>query len=284
MMLWIGIGAVLLVGAVVWFLRVQHLRTVARDRLYEDVEVVTEVRDDYLQLSPSLRRRRWLPWAIALAVGSILFFVVGIPLVYCAALTVILGVLGFLVEGWYASRLALRMEMQLANAIDLMVAALAAGAGVTDALESAARESGKPLKNELNEVLGRIRYGEKPSRVFEDMAVRIPLENVRLFAFTMAVHGEVGGSLAPTLSTVGKSIRDRIEIGRRVRAQSTQAQASVIGIVCITYFLGLLMWRTNPATFEEFMRHPVGAGFLAGAMVLQAIGLLWITRLTQLKF
>jgi tight adherence protein B len=94
----------------------------------------------------------------------------------------------------------------------------------------------------------------------------------------------VDGSLAPTLSTVGKSIRDRIEIGRRVRAQSTQAQASVIGIVCITYFLGLLMWRTNPTSFEEFLRNPVGANILAGAMVLQAVGLLWITRLSQLKF
>jgi tight adherence protein B len=140
------------------------------------------------------------------------------------------------------------------------------------------------MKGELQEVLGRIRYGERPSRVFEDMAVRIPLENVRLFAFTMAVHGEVGGSLAPTLSTVGKSIRERNEIGRRVRAQSTQAQASVIGIVCITYFLGLLMWRANPANFEEFLRHPIGAYCMAIAMLLQAVGLLWITRLSKLKF
>jgi tight adherence protein B len=282
----IGIAAVLLVGAVVWFLRMQHLRTVARERLYDDVVTTgTErERESYLQLAPSLRRHRLLPWVIAFGIGALLLLVVGVPFIYCVAITTILGVIGFLIEGWRYGRAALRLETQLANAIDLMVAALSAGAGVTDALESATRESGKPLKGEMNEVLGRIRYGEKPTRVFEDMAVRLPLENVRLFAFTMAVHGEVGGSLAPTLSTVGKSIRDRIEIGRRIRAQSTQAQASVIGIVCITYFLGLLMWRTNPASFEEFVRHPVGANFMAAAMILQAIGLLWITRLSQLKF
>jgi tight adherence protein B len=283
MQLWIAIGVVALVGTIVWLLRVQHLRTVARDRLYEDTATV-EVKQDYLQLTPSLRRHYVLPWAIALSVGALLFFVVRIPFVYCFSITVIVGVIGYLIEGWNAARAALRLETQLANAIDLMVAALSAGAGVSDAIDSAARESGKPLKGELHEVLGRIRYGEKPSRVFEDLAIRIPLENFRLFAFTMAVHGEVGGSLAPTLSTVGKSIRDRIEIGRRVRAQSTQAQASVIGIVCITYFLGLLMWRTNPASFEEFLRNPIGANMLAGAMLLQALGLLWITRLSQMKF
>jgi tight adherence protein B len=283
MQVYIGLGVLLVVGVIVWVLRVQHLRTTARERLYVDT-VETELKQDYLQLTPSLRRHYLIPWAVALALGATLLFVVKIPLVYCVSITVIVGVIGYLIEGWIASRAALRIETQLANAIDLMVAGLSAGAGVSDAIESAAREIGNPLKTELQEVLGRIRYGEKPSRVFEDLAIRIPLENVRLFAFTMAVHGEVGGSLAPTLSTVGKSIRDRIEIGRRVRAQSTQAQASVIGIVCITYFLGLLMWRTNPTSFEEFLRNPIGANILSGAMVLQAVGLLWITRLSQLKF
>lgn len=275
--------AVLLVGGVAWFLRAQHLRAAARERLYDDV-ATTEVKVDYLQLTPSLRRHKALPWIIAGVLGSILYFAIQVPFVYCLAITVIAGVIGYLIESWAATRAALKLETQLANAIDLMVAALSAGAGVMESIDSAATEAGKPLKNEMQEVLGRIRYGEKPTRVFEDLAVRIPLENFRLYAFTMAVHGEVGGSLAPTLSTVGKSIRDRIEIGRRIRAQSTQAQASVIGIVCITYFLGLLMWRTNPANFEEFLAHPVGANFLAGAMMLQAVGLLWITRLSQMKF
>jgi tight adherence protein B len=283
MQIYIGIAVLAIVGIVVWLLRVQHLRTTARERLYDDI-VETEVKQDYLQLTPSLRRHYVIPWAIAVVIGASLLFIIGIPLVYCVSITIIVGVIGFLIEGWNASRAALKLETQLANAIDLMVAALSAGAGVSDAIDSAAREVGNPLKGEMNEVLGRIRYGEKPSRVFEDLAIRIPLENFRLFAFTMAVHGEVGGSLSPTLSTVGKSIRDRIEIGRRVRAQSTQAQASVIGIVCITYFLGLLMWRTNPSSFEEFLRNPIGANILAGAMVLQAVGLLWITRLSQLKF
>lgn len=279
----ISIAAVVLVGALVWFLRVQHLRNVARERLYvEDAEAAERI--ERLALTPSLRRHRWIPWVGAGFVVSILLFVVRLPVVYGVAITVIVGVLGWIIEGWIAAKAALRLETQLANAIDLMVASLSAGSGVMEAVESAANESAKPLKADLQQVLGRIRLGEKPSQVFEDLATRIPLENFRLFSFTMAVHGEVGGSLAPTLATVGKSIRDRIEIGRRIRAQSTQAQASVVGVVCITYFLGLLMWRTNPDSFEEFLSHPVGANFMAGAMVLQALGLLWITRLSQLKF
>lgn len=279
----ISIAAVVLVGALVWFLRVQHLRSVARERLYHEADEIA-AKEARHALTPTLRRHRWVPWVSAGVVATMLYFVVGLPFVYCFALTVIIGVLGFLIEGWIAAKSALKLETQLANGIDLMVASLSAGSGVMEAVESAANESAKPLKGEFQDVLGRIRLGERPSSVFEDFATRIPLENFRLFSFTMAVHGEVGGSLAPTLATVGKSIRDRIEIARRIRSQSTQAQASVIGVVCITYFLGLLMWRTNPVNFEEFVTHPVGANFLAGAMMLQAVGLLWITRLSRLKF
>ncbi len=276
--------AVAIAIAFVFALAFRHVRLqrMARERLNEDVHV--NVRERATGLTPSLRRQRWIPLAVGLAVALLCRVVLGIDIVYAAALGVILAVIAFLVEGWRHTQNRLKLETQLANSIDLMVAALGAGSGLMSAIEGAATEAGKPLKPELQETLGRIRFGETPKQVFEDLAERIPLEAFRLFSFTMAVHGETGGSLAPTLATVGRTIRDRIEIGRRVRAQSTQAQASVIGIVAITYFLGILMWRTNPAGFEEFLQHPVGSNIIAAAIVLQAVGLLWITRLTQLRF
>lgn len=276
--------AVAIAVAFVFALAFRHarLQRIARERLNEDVHVL--VRQRTTGLTPSLRRHRWIPVAVGVAAALLFRVVLGFDSVYAIALGVILAVIAFLIEGWYHAQSRIKLETQLANSIDLMVAALGAGSGLMSAIEGAAYEAGKPLKPELQETLGRIRFGETPKQVFEDLAERIPLEAFRLFAFTMAVHGETGGSLAPTLSTVGRTIRDRIEIGRRIRAQSTQAQASVIGIVGITYFLGALMWRTNPAGFEEFLSHPVGSNIVAAAIVLQAVGLLWITRLTQLRF
>lgn len=54
-----------------------------------------------------------------------------------------------------ALRCGLRLETQLSDAIDLMVAALQAGAAVNAALENAARETRAPLKPYLEELLGR---------------------------------------------------------------------------------------------------------------------------------
>jgi Flp pilus assembly protein TadB len=55
-----------------------------------------------------------------------------------------------------------------------------------------------------------------------DLQVHVPLETFDLFATSLAIHWEVGGSLATTLSTVGRTVRDRIELARRVRAQSSR--------------------------------------------------------------
>ena len=59
--------------------------------------------------------------------------------------------------------------MQLADAIDLMVASLRAGASVLNSLEAALDETRAPLRPQLEEVLGRIRYGDDPAAVFRGL-------------------------------------------------------------------------------------------------------------------
>lgn len=279
----LGVGAAVGAGAAAWAWRGRLLHRRARQRLNEDV-VRAAPEERKVGLAPAVRRRRWVPLASAAAVFCLLLFAAGLPSVFAGALAVVAGVLGYIAELQVSLRRTARIEAQLADAIDLMVAALGAGAGLTEAIESAVRETRGALGRELSDVVGRVRSGAAPAAVYEDLARRVPLETFRLFTFTLTVHGGVGGSLAPALSTVGKSIRDRIEIARRVRAEATQAQASVIGILAITWFLGLMMWRTNPVAFEEFLAHPIGSTFVAGAVVLQAIGLVWITRLSQIRF
>lgn len=280
---YIGAGAAAGAGALWWMWRGRRLHRISRERL-GDATVAKDHAPAGVEIQPTLRRHPLLPFIVGFAVAATLLLVAQIWLVYCVSLGAITGVVAYLIEQQIAAARSIKIELQLASALDLMVGALGAGAGITEAIESAARETQEPLKTELLEVLGRIRYGEAPQRVWQEFSERIPLETFRLFSFTMAVHGEVGGSLAPTLASVGRSIRDRIEISRRIRAQSTEAQGSVVGIVCITYFLALMMWRTNPEHFEEFLTTPIGANFVAAAMVLQAIGLLWITKLAQLRF
>jgi Flp pilus assembly protein TadB len=236
------------------------------------------------QAAPIIRRYGVLPWAIAgmFAVG--LFFFSRLPFVFAAAFGVVVGLILMQLETYRLARQTLRLEEQLADAIDLMVAALHVGSGATSALEAAARETHAPLKPQLNEMLGRIRFGDDPQAVLKTLELRVPLETFRLFTSALSVHWETGGSLAATLATVGRVIRDRVDVHRRIRSLSTQARFSTITVLLVTYFIALVIWRNDPDRMTLFLTTTIGQFLVAGAILLQAVGLVWASALSRLKY
>jgi tight adherence protein B len=205
----------------------------------------------------------------------------GFPLEVSVALGCLIGVVAYLIEETVAEQRTARIETQLADAIDLLVGALRAGAALLAALEASLRESRDPLRTYLQDVVTRIRLGDDPREVLAELPARVPLETFRLFAMALAVHWEVGGSLASTLSTVGRTIRDRVELSRRVQAQGIEAHVSVAAVVVIAYVLAFLMWRTNPERMELFVQSGVGTELVTAVIGLQAIGLVWMSRISR---
>lgn len=229
-------------------------------------------------------RYRWLPPATGAALASVLWAWVGLPLPIAAASGLLIGVLVGLLEEQQATEQEALIEAQLGVAIGLIVGALRAGSSLLAAFESAIEETGAPLRPYFLEVAGRIRLGDDPRVAVSDLQTRVPIESFRLFGTALAIHWDVGGSLATTLTTVGQTIRDRVELGRRVRAQGVEASASVAVVLLISYGLAFLMWRTNPARMEAFATMPIGVLLITGAVMLQAVGLIWMSRLSRSEF
>jgi len=280
----------LLLGAIFYLWYAQRLRRLALGRLdamlgHGAPDVDARRGDaDQRKVRVFPQRYRAVTYAAGLTAFAALWLLVKLPIVVSAAEGVLVAVLAHLIEDHYADQQAMLIESQLAAAIYLMVGSLRAGASLLAAFESALEEIGAPLRPYFQEVAGRIRLGDDPKSCVSDLQVYIPLETFRLFATSLAIHWEVGGSLATTLSTVGQTVRDRIELSRRVRAQGVESHASVAVVLGIAYVLGFLMWRTNPDRLEGFVRTGVGTALVAGVITLQAIGLMWMSRLTRSSF
>lgn len=230
------------------------------------------------------KRYRWLPFVAGVGGGVLLWAVVGAPIPIAAASGFLVAVLASMLEAHAAEEQEAVIETQLAAAIDLLVGSVRAGAALLAAFESALEEAEAPLKPYLQEVAGRIRLGDDPRMAVTDLQVRVPLETFRLFATSLAIHWEVGGSLATTLSTVGRTIRDRIELSRQVRAQGVEAHASVAVVLGISYVLAFLMWRTNPDRLVSFFHSAIGTAIVSAVIALQAFGLIWMSRLSRSRF
>lgn len=231
-----------------------------------------------------LVRWHWVSWLVGLLMGGSLFFFIQLRPVYCIVGGVMVGLIGGQLEAALAAQRAFRMELLLADAIDIMVGTLRAGAGVLNALDQAAIESRVPLQDLFEEVQGRIRLGDPANKVFHDFSNQVPLESYRLFASALAVHWEVGGSLAPSLATVGRTIRDRIELTRRVRAMTAQSRMSTIAVLIATYAIAAIMWANDPDRMRKFLVSDLGSGLVAITMTLQAVGIVWSSALGKLRF
>jgi tight adherence protein B len=279
------LASLIALAAVIFYLwRNARLQNVARRRFEEALwnAQLQEARLPEPRGAKPLLRRHWvLPWLVGAAGGAALYFVFGIREIYCGTGTVVLALMAWQVEAMLAERQVQRVEVQLADAIDLMVGALRAGAGIMNALESAVRESRPPLEQQLDEIVGRIRFGDNPQAVFHNLPQRVPLETFLLFSSALSVNWEVGGSLASTLATVGRTIRDRIELSRRVRGMSTQVRVSIMAVLGLTYFIAAVMWFNDPARMKAFLLTNMGSFFVASAILMQAVGIVWSAHLSR---
>ena len=281
---------VLLAGAIaasyLWYRR--RAQRVAAERLGHLIGEPPEAENRAELLSRTVRsfppRYPFAAPSLGVFVVAALWLVARLPAEVAIAAGSLIGVLGYLIEEHVAEEKAATIETQLSAAIDLLVGSLRAGASLLAAFESALQETEPPLRPYFQDVSGRIRLGDDPRTAVSELQVHVPLETFRLFATSVAIHWEVGGSLATTLSTVGRTVRDRIELSRRVRAQGVEAHASVAVVLVIAYVLAFLMWRTNPDRLDAFVRSGVGTTLVAGAIALQAIGLVWMSRLSRSNF
>ncbi len=258
--------------------------------LYGDTTntIGNEVAPDGLDSVKSSRRlyRKWiwLPWVFGLVIALTVWLVFRWPVQYVLAMAIVCALLLNQLESFLYSRQVSILERQLADAIDIMVGAVSAGAALGPAMDAATVETDRPLKPYLQEIAGRIRLGDEPIAVFRSLAERVPLETFLLFSSSLAVHYEVGGRLAPTLATVGRTIRDRIEVTRRIQSNIAQSQFSTFAILGLIYLIALIVWRNGPEPMRDFVTSTAGSWFVAGSIIMQAVGIVWMNLISKPRF
>jgi tight adherence protein B len=264
-----------------------HAQRIARRRLGASAESEGTASKSAASLPSArvfVRRHWWAPLLVGAVAGLAVHWLAGWAVLFAVALALAMILLGLLVEDWRVQRRTALIEAQLADGLDLMVGALGAGVSVMQALEAATRETRAPLKPQLEHVLGRIRLGDDPQAVLRSLDGAVPLPTFRLFTSALSVHWEVGGSLTGPLAVVGRAIRDRIEMARRVRSVTAQGRFSVLAVMGVTYFVALVVWRTDPDRMRQFLATSLGEWLVAAAIVLQAVGVLWTARLSRMQF
>ena len=274
----IGLSAA--VGVVIWYWRQAWLRDQIRQRLEETAE---QEQAAQLNERPFARRHFVIPWVIGVAVSAALTLALNWPTNIAVALGFVVALLLTQLDAWILELRYSQIESQLADCIDMLVASVQAGSSLQSALDTAANDIRQPLRRELVEMVARLRLGDAPQDVFELLRQRAPMETFRLFGTTLSVNWEVGGGLAETLASVGQTIRDRMTIARQIRTLSTQGRITTIAVLSVTYFLGAMMWQSDPTRMLGFLSTSLGQWLVTIALALQGIGIAMVARISRPK-
>jgi len=271
-------GAIAGVATLRWI----WLRNLSERRL-DDAFAQSDVRTVQVPQNFPVRYR-----SFALGIGCfaalVLLLFLGLPVPYVVSAATLVTVVALVTESVIASRRVSKIEEQLIYALEIISGSLRAGNGLTSALRSAHSESREPLRSHLKVVLGQVLIGEDPLQAIQDLSERVPLDTFRFFTVTLCVHWESGGSVANTLLSIAKVIRDRVEMMRRVQAESAEVHASVVTITLVSYLLTYLLWRTDPANMTQFLRSTPGIYLCSFAIAMQAVGIAWVSLISRFKY
>jgi len=275
----ISVAVPLSVGAAaVWYGRHVWLKNQVQRRLVGEARRTNERK---ATRRPFARKHPVLPWIIACLSLSILVMGLSCPVKVAVAISIVIGLLVVQIDVWIVEVRRARIESQLADTIDVLIATVKAGASLQVALEAAATDTKAPLRPELEEMVARLRLGDAPADAFNLLRQRVPVETFRLFSTTLTVNWEVGGALAETLSSVGRTIRDRLATTRQIRTLSTQGRLTSMSVLAVTYFLGAMMLQAEPNRVMNFLTSAVGEWLVTVALVLQGVGIALVSRMSR---
>jgi tight adherence protein B len=174
-------------------------------------------------------------------------------------------------------------EQGLPEALDLMVGALRAGHSLVASLRLVAYESPDPIGGEFRICFDEQNYGLELRTALENMANRMPLQDLRIVSTAILIQKESGGNLAEVLDKVAQIIRDRFRLKRQIRVYTAQGRLTGMILSILPVVLGFLLYLVNPATMSVLWTRPIGLKLLYAAAGMTVVGGLIIRKIVNME-
>ena len=312
----IAIGAYLIVDALAGFVRVargQDDEVVERrlqrpslrvaDATGETYSVVreragTEPWGEYVPFYPRFRRLLdtsgtgfHLQKALALmAVIAFFAFVLSalllplafVPLSFFIAPVIGIGsVLLYLMKA--RSKRIAKFEEQLPDAIDLIVRSLKIGHPLSGAMAVVGRELPDPIRAEFAAAFDKVSYGLDIPTAFQEMADRVPVQDLGYVAMAVQIQQEAGGNLVESLTKLSAVIRGRFRMFRKVKALTAEGRFSAWFLSMFPVALILIVQLIKPDYYTQVMDIPVFPYLVAATVILLTINVIAMRVITNIK-
>lgn len=200
------------------------------------------------------------------------------------ALGVALGALPMLYIRFRRKRRLKQFTDQLPFVLDLLKSLLEAGHSLLRGLQVVVKEFEPPIGAEFATVLEQTTLGLPLSRALQEMAARVPQEDLRLLVVAVKVQSEVGSSLAQIIGRLSEIMRTRQRLRAQIKALTAQSRMSGVIVGLLPAFVLLAFSIVQPGYARALFTDPTGIRMLEAAVVLDLLALVTIRRLVRVRY
>ncbi|MGH8790553.1 MAG: type II secretion system F family protein [Cupriavidus necator] len=176
-----------------------------------------------------------------------------------------------------------QMEAQLPDAVDMISRALRAGHSFSGALGMVGQEMKAPIGPEFRTTFEEINYGVALDEAMTNLAIRVPVGDLRYFVIAVLIQRESGGNLAEILDTIGTMVRERLKLFDKIRVLSAEGKMSAWVLGLLPFCTAGLIQVVNPGFMKVLWEDPIGLRMIGGALVSMAFGVLWMRKIIRIR-
>jgi tight adherence protein B len=228
---------------------------------------------------------RLLVLKIALTTGLFvaLFVALRLPGVTALSLALMLGIGLPVLHVMRKKRARLRrFAEQLPDAIDMLVRSLRVGHPLSAACQMVAEELPDPIGTEFGIAVDEMTYGLDLNDAIRNLGDRVDVPDLQYLTVAVHIQYGTGGNLAEILHGLGKVIRDRFHMYRKIRAVSAEGRMAATFLTIFPFVVVGGIWILHKDYYLSVSDHPlfqILAAVGAALVILNTIVMRWLTSI-----
>ncbi|MBN1517754.1 type II secretion system F family protein [Candidatus Sumerlaeota bacterium] len=150
-----------------------------------------------------------------------------------------------------------RINEQLIDGLSILANALRSGMSFNQALDVLTREMEDPIAVQFRQVTQDVRLGKEMDEALQELAERVPLEDIQIMVTAIIIVRKSGGNLAEVFESLSLTVRDRFKIQGKINSLTSTGRLQAIIVCALPFFIaaaiyvidsGLIevMWQTWP--------------------------------------
>lgn len=176
-----------------------------------------------------------------------------------------------------------RLVDQMIDGMTILANGVKAGLSLPQSMERVVTNMSGPLPQEFQLVLNKVRLGMSVEDALNEMADRIPRQDVQMFVTSVNILKETGGNLAETFATIVVTVRERQKVEKKIQAMTAQGLMQGIIITLVPFILLVVFLIMDPAYVMPLFTKPLGWFFLMLMLALQVIGGVMMKKVVTIK-